>query len=99
MRIGKLEAKPGEHTFGFLEVTTSRSGLRVDIPIHLFAGAEPGPTLLVQIVRSRLRYTRSAARPSLLAYFCSFGRSQTMPPSGGSSATMKSLLCPASAKA
>jgi predicted deacylase len=48
MRIGNLEAKPGEHAFGYLEVAKSRSGLSPDIPIHLFAGVEPGPTLLVQ---------------------------------------------------
>jgi predicted deacylase len=48
LRIGNIEAKAGEHAFGFLEVTKSRSGLGVDIPIHLFAGAEPGPTLLVE---------------------------------------------------
>jgi uncharacterized protein len=48
MRVGKIEAKPGEHAFGYLEVAKSRSGLSADIPVHLFAGAEPGPTLLVQ---------------------------------------------------
>ncbi|NDJ59483.1 MAG: succinylglutamate desuccinylase, partial [Chloroflexi bacterium] len=48
MRVGNLEANPGEHVFGYLETAASRSGLRPDIPVHLFAGAEPGPTLLVQ---------------------------------------------------
>jgi predicted deacylase len=48
MRIGNIEANPGEHAFGYLEVAKSRSGLSPDIPVHLFAGAEPGPTLLVQ---------------------------------------------------
>ena len=48
MRAGNLEAKPGEHTFGYLEGPRSRSGLAPDVPVHLFAGAEPGPTLLVQ---------------------------------------------------
>lgn len=48
MRIGNIEAKPGEHAFGYLEVASSRSGLGPDIPVHLFVGAEPGPTLLVQ---------------------------------------------------
>ncbi len=48
MRAGNLEAKPGEHTFGYLEVGSSRSGLAPDVPVHLFAGAEPGPTLLLQ---------------------------------------------------
>jgi predicted deacylase len=48
MRAGNLEALPGEHTFGYLEAARSRSGLAPDIPVHLFAGAEPGPTLLLQ---------------------------------------------------
>ena len=48
MRIANIEAKPGEHAFGYLEVAESRSGLAPDIPVHLFVGAEPGPTLLVQ---------------------------------------------------
>lgn len=48
MRIGRIEANPGEHAFGYLEVAKSRSGLGPDIPVHLFVGAEPGPTLLVQ---------------------------------------------------
>ncbi len=48
MKVGQLEAKPGEHVFGYLKTTASRSGLSPDIPVHLFAGAEDGPTLLVQ---------------------------------------------------
>lgn len=41
-------ATAGEHKFGYLEVGPTRSGLMPDIPVHLFAGVEPGPTLLVQ---------------------------------------------------
>ncbi|MEM7798072.1 MAG: succinylglutamate desuccinylase/aspartoacylase family protein [Chloroflexota bacterium] len=48
MKVGDLEAKPGSHTFGYLKTTAGRSGLRPDIPVHIFAGAKPGPTLLVQ---------------------------------------------------
>lgn len=48
MRIGNIEAQPGEHAFGYLETAKSRSGLSPDVPVHLFVGAEPGPTLLVQ---------------------------------------------------
>ena len=48
LRVGNLTAQPGEHVFGYLETAMSRSGLRLDIPVHLFAGAKPGPTLLVQ---------------------------------------------------
>ncbi|MGB7340440.1 MAG: succinylglutamate desuccinylase/aspartoacylase family protein [Phototrophicaceae bacterium] len=48
LQVGNLVAQAGEHVFGYLETTASRSGLRPDVPVHLFAGAEPGPTLLVQ---------------------------------------------------
>jgi len=48
MRVGNIDARPGEHKFGYLEVAKSRSGLSPDIPVHIFAGAEPGPTLLVE---------------------------------------------------
>lgn len=48
MKVGQLEAKPGEHVFGYLKTAASRSGLSPDIPIHLFAGTQPGPTMLVQ---------------------------------------------------
>lgn len=48
MKIGNIEAKPGERAFGYLEIGKGRSGMDVDIPIHILAGAEPGPTLLVE---------------------------------------------------
>jgi uncharacterized protein len=48
MRVGGIEAGQGEHRFGHLHVDRLRSGLPVDIPLHLFVGVEPGPTLLVQ---------------------------------------------------
>lgn len=48
MKIGNIEAKPGEHAFGYLEVNKGRSGMVVDVPLHILAGAQPGPTLLVE---------------------------------------------------
>ena len=48
LQVGNLQAKPGEKTFGYLETAQSRSGMRLDIPVHLIAGAEPGPTLMLQ---------------------------------------------------
>ena len=48
LQVGNLSAKPGEKTFGYLETAQSRSGLRLDIPVHLIAGAQPGPTLMLQ---------------------------------------------------
>lgn len=48
LQVGNLRAAAGEKTFGYLETAASRSGLRLDIPVHLIAGAQPGPTLMVQ---------------------------------------------------
>jgi predicted deacylase len=48
MQIANITAKPGEKAFGYLETTAARSGLKPDIPVHVIAGTEPGPTLLVQ---------------------------------------------------
>ena len=48
LKAGNLQAQPGEHVFGYLKTAATRSGLQLDIPVHLFAGAAPGPTLLVQ---------------------------------------------------
>ena len=48
LKVGNLQAQAGEHVFGYLETAESRSGLRLDLPMHLLAGSEPGPTLLLQ---------------------------------------------------
>jgi predicted deacylase len=48
VRIGNVEAKRGTRAFGYLAVGGGRSRLAVDVPVHLVAGADAGPTLLVQ---------------------------------------------------
>jgi uncharacterized protein len=48
VRIGNLDAKRGTRAFGYLGVGRSRSGLQVDVPLHVVSGAKAGPTLLVQ---------------------------------------------------
>ncbi|MCY4537379.1 MAG: succinylglutamate desuccinylase/aspartoacylase family protein [Chloroflexi bacterium] len=48
LKVGNLSANAGEKTFGYLETAASRSGIRLDVPVHLIAGAEPGPTLMLQ---------------------------------------------------
>lgn len=48
LQVGNLRAAAGKKTFGYLETAASRSGMRLDIPVHLIAGAQPGPTLMVQ---------------------------------------------------
>ena len=48
LQVGNLSANAGEKTFGYLKTAQSRSGMNLDIPVHLIAGAEPGPTLMLQ---------------------------------------------------
>ncbi|MDE2820839.1 MAG: succinylglutamate desuccinylase/aspartoacylase family protein [Chloroflexota bacterium] len=48
LKVGNLSASAGEKTFGYLETAQSRSGIRLDVPVHLIAGAQPGPTLMLQ---------------------------------------------------
>jgi len=48
LQVGNLKAPAGQKVFGYLETAAARSGLRLDPPVHLIAGAAPGPTLLVQ---------------------------------------------------
>jgi predicted deacylase len=48
MRVGDIEARPGTKAFGYLKTGAGRSGLCPDIPVHVIAGRESGPTLLVQ---------------------------------------------------
>ncbi len=48
LKVGNVSAKAGEKTFGYLETAQSRSGMRLDVPVHLIAGAQPGPTLMLQ---------------------------------------------------
>ncbi len=48
LKVGNVSAKAGEKTFGYLETAQSRSGMRLDVPVHLIAGVQPGPTLMLQ---------------------------------------------------
>ncbi|MCY4024131.1 MAG: succinylglutamate desuccinylase/aspartoacylase family protein [Anaerolineaceae bacterium] len=48
LKVGNITARPGERAFGYLETMLTRAGMAPDIPVHLVAGASPGPTLLVQ---------------------------------------------------
>lgn len=48
-RVGKIEAQPGEDAFGYLKVAKSRSGVSLDVQVHICDGAARGPTLLVHV--------------------------------------------------
>lgn len=47
MRIQHIEALPGQKAFGFVKATETHGGFDVHFPLHIVAGARPGPTLLV----------------------------------------------------
>jgi uncharacterized protein len=47
VEVGPLQAKRGEHTFGFLPIATMADGGDLGIPVHIVAGAQPGPKLVV----------------------------------------------------
>lgn len=47
MKIGAIEAKPGSKAFGFFKTGETHGGFDVHIPLHIVAGATPGPTLVV----------------------------------------------------
>ncbi len=47
MKIGNIECKPGERTFGYLEVDRTVSELPISIPLTILCGPEEGPTLVV----------------------------------------------------
>lgn len=42
-----IQVRPGERAAGKLDVTALATGLRLEVPVHVVAGAQPGPTLLV----------------------------------------------------
>jgi len=45
IEVGSLRAEPGSKVFGYLPVATMASGTEVGVPVHIVAGAEPGPGL------------------------------------------------------
>ena len=47
MKIAQIEALPGQKAFGFVNATQTHGGFDVYFPLHIVAGREPGPTLLV----------------------------------------------------
>jgi predicted deacylase len=66
MKVGTIEANPGEKAFGFLTGTETHAGFAVQLPLHVVAGAKPGPTLLVQAGVSGLEIEPAAVLPQLV---------------------------------
>lgn len=66
MKIGTIEAKPGEKAFGFLQVGETHAGFGVQMPLHIIEGAGDGPVLLVQAGFSGLEIEAAAILPKLV---------------------------------
>ena len=43
--VGSISVKKGTKKFGTIPVTTMASGFEIQIPLHIIAGVNPGPTL------------------------------------------------------
>ena len=43
--VGPISVERGTRGYGTLPVTTMSTGFRVEVPVHIIAGKEPGPTL------------------------------------------------------
>lgn len=48
MKIGTIEAQPGNKAYGFFQTGETHGRFPVHIPLHLIAGAQDGPMLVVQ---------------------------------------------------
>ena len=69
MKIGTIEAGRGEKTFGFLEATKTNGQFSVHVPLHIIAGADEGPVLLVQAGVSGLEIEPAMTLPKLVDEF------------------------------
>ncbi len=54
MKIGSIQAKPGERAFGFFSIGETHGQFPIHIPLHLVVGAQEGPTLVAQAGASGL---------------------------------------------
>ena len=63
MKIGTIEANRGEKAFGFFQTGETHGRFPVHIPLHIIAGAQAGPTLVVQAGVSGLEIEPSLVLP------------------------------------
>lgn len=66
MRIGTLEAGPGQKVFGRLKAAETHGRFAVDVALHIVRGASDGPTLLIQAGLSGLEIEPALALPGLV---------------------------------
>lgn len=67
MKIGSIEAAPGEKVFGFFETGRTHGRFPVHIPLHIVRGRDQGPLLLVQAGASGLEVEPALTLPALVA--------------------------------
>jgi len=66
MKIGTIEAKQGEKSYGFYRTGETRGRFPVHIPMHLVVGATAGPMLVVQSGMSGLEIEPSLILPQII---------------------------------
>ena len=66
MKIGAIEAKQGEKTYGFFKTGETHGRFPVHIPLHLVAGAQDGPMLVVQAGTSGLEIEPALILPHVV---------------------------------
>lgn len=66
MKLGNIEAAPGEKAYGFFKTGETHGRFPVHIPLHIVNGAEDGPTLVVQAGASGLEIEPSLILPHVV---------------------------------
>jgi len=66
MKIGTIEAQPGEKTYGCFKTGETHGGYPVQIPLHIIQGAQAGPTLVVQAGASGLEIEPALILPQVV---------------------------------
>ena len=66
MKIGTIEAKQGEKSYGFYKTGETHGRFPVHIPMHLVVGATDGPMLVVQSGLSGLEIEPSLILPQII---------------------------------
>ena len=66
MKLGNIEAAPGEKAYGFFKTGETHGRFPVHIPLHIVNGANDGPTLVVQAGASGLEIEPSLILPHVV---------------------------------
>jgi uncharacterized protein len=68
MKIGTIEARPGEKAYGFYKTGETHGRFPVHIPLHIVRGAADGPTLVVQAGASGLELEPALILPQIVKH-------------------------------